>query len=250
MQTAGTVETGSKTTRAAAPGGVAAGGPRHGPRPAGPGSRAADGGAGRDHRQRRAAAHPAGARLFRVRPGMGGQRLRADLRRAAAARRPGRGPARPPQDVHRRAAAVLRRLAGRRVRHLPGLLALGPRGAGRRRRARRPGRAVADHHHLPRRRGAHAGVRRVRRDERRRRRDRPDRRRRIDHLRLVAVGAVRQRADRRRGRAGRTAGAGRDPAPPRPVRPARRAHRHRRDHRPGLRPDQRRHQPQRRLPLG
>ena len=61
-----------------------------------------------DHRQRRAAAHPAGARLLRDRPGMGRQRLRADLRRAAAARRPGRGPARPPQDVHRRAAAVLR----------------------------------------------------------------------------------------------------------------------------------------------
>jgi Major Facilitator Superfamily/Acetyltransferase (GNAT) domain len=35
-----------------------------------------------------------------------------------------------------------------------------------------------------------------------------------------------------------------------PVRPARRAHRHRRDHRTRLRPDQRRHQPHRRLPLG
>ena len=183
-------------------------------------------------------------------PGMGGQRLRADLRRAAAARRPGRGPARPPQDVHRRAAAVLRRLPGRRVRRQPGLLAHGPRGAGRRRRAGRPGRAVADHHHLRRGPAAHPGAGRVRRDEHRRRRDRPDRRRPADHLRLLAVGAVRQRAHRRRGRAGRTAGAGRVAAPPRPVRPARRDHRHRRGHRPGLRPDQRRHQPGRRLPLG
>jgi len=240
----------SKTARAAAPAGVAAGGPG----PAWPcwswPPRKHDGGAGRDHRQRRAAAHPAGARLFRHQPGVGGQRLRADLRRAAAARRPGRGPARPPQDVHRRAAAVLRRLAGRRVRHQPGLPARGPRGARRRRRARRPGRAVADHHHLPRGPAAHPRVRRVRRDEHRRRRDRPDRRRPADHLRLLAVGAVRQRAHRRRGRAGRPAGAGRVAAPPRPVRPARRDHRHRRDRRPGLRPGQRRHQPGRGLSLG
>src|SRR5260370_755107 len=115
--------------------------------PAGPGHRAADGGAGRDHRQRRAAAHPAGARLFRHEPGMGGQRLRAGLRRAAAARRPDRGPARPPHDVHRRAAAVLRRLPGRRVRRQRGLLAHRPRRAGRPRRARRPRPAVADHPH-------------------------------------------------------------------------------------------------------
>src|SRR5262245_7083096 len=123
------------------------------------------------------------------------------------------------------------------------MAAHGPRGAGRRRRARRPGRAVADHQHLRRGPAAHPGAGRVRRDEHRRRRDRPDRRGAADHLRLVAMGAVRQRADRRRGRACRTAGACRDPAPPRPVRPARRGHRHRRDRRPGLRPGQRRHQP-------
>src|SRR5260370_344135 len=144
----------------------------------------------------------------------------AGLRRAAAARRPGRGPARPRHDVHRRAAAVLRRLPGRRVRRQRGLLAHRPRGAGRRRRARRPGRAVADHHHLRRGPAAHPGVRRVRRDEHRPRRDPPDRPRPAHHLRLVAVGAVRQRAHPRRRRAGRTAGAGRDPPPPRPVAPA------------------------------
>src|SRR5437868_12862389 len=47
----------------------------------------------------------------------------------------------PPQDVHRRAAAVLRRLPGRRVRQQPGLPAHRPRHPGRRRRAGRPGRA-------------------------------------------------------------------------------------------------------------
>src|SRR2546430_2187991 len=103
---------------------------------------------------------------------------------------------------------------------------LRPRHPGRRRRAGRPGRAVADHHHLPRGPAAHPGVRRVRRDEHRRRRDRPDRRRPADHLRLVAVGAVRQPAHRRRGPAGRTAGAGRDPPPPPTVRPGRPDHRH------------------------
>ena len=212
--------------------------------------RAADGGARRDHRQRRAAAHPAGARLLRHRPGMGGQRLRAGLRRAAAARRPGRGPARPPQGVHRRPAAVLGGLAGWRVRHLPGVAARGPRRPGRRRRDHRADRAVAGRHHLPRGPAAEPGDGRVRRDERRRRRGRPDRRRPADHLRVLAVGAVRQRADRLGGRAVRAAGAPRVRAAPGPVRPARRDHRHRRARRPGLRPVQRGHQPGRRLALG
>ena len=48
----------------------------------------------------------------------------------------------------------------------------------------------------------------------------------------------------------RTAGAHRIAAPPRPVRPARRDHQHPRPGRPGLRPDQRGDQPERRLALG
>src|SRR6266498_4789130 len=127
---------------------------RHRQPPARPGpcchrDRAADGAAGCDHRQRDAPIHPAGARLFRIRPGVGGQRLHAGLRRAAAARRPGRGPARPPQGVHRRAAALQRRVAGRRVRHLPGVAARGPYRPRSRRRGHRGGRARTDRDHLP-----------------------------------------------------------------------------------------------------
>ena len=48
----------------------------------------ADGGARRQHRERRPAAHPAGTRLLRRRAGMGHHRLRARFWRAAAARRP------------------------------------------------------------------------------------------------------------------------------------------------------------------
>src|SRR5262249_48898754 len=74
----------------------------------------------------------------------------------------------------------------------PGLLAHRPRGAGRRRRAGRPGRAGADHHHLRRGPAAHPGVRRVRGDEHRRRRDRPDRRGAADHPPPLAGGGGRR----------------------------------------------------------
>ena len=181
---------------------------------------------------------------------MGGQRLRPGLRRAAAARRQSRRPARPPQGVHRRAAAVLRGIAGWRVRHLPGVAARGPRGAGRRRRGHRGSRAGADRDHLPRWPAPQPGDGRVRRDERGRRRGRPDRRRTADHLRVLAVGAVRQRAHRPGGGPGRAAGAYRVRAAAGPVRPARRDHRHRRNRRPGLRAVQRGHQPGRGLALG
>ena len=70
-------------------------------------------------------------------PHLGPERLRADLRRPAAARRPdGRHP-RPPPDVHGRRRALHRRLAARRPRAVAGLAALRARGAGRRRRDRR-----------------------------------------------------------------------------------------------------------------
>ena len=88
--------------------------------------RAADGRAGRDHRHRRAAAHSGGTRILRQRPGVGHQRVRPGVRRAAAARWPGRRPARPALDVHCRPAAVLGRFPGRRARHLAGLAAGGP----------------------------------------------------------------------------------------------------------------------------
>ena len=134
--------------------------------------------------------------FFRIRPGVGRQRVRAGLRRAAVARRPVRGLARPPPDIRRRAAFVLGGVAGRRVRHQPGVAARGPRRPGRRRRSHRGDRACADRYHLPGGPPAEPGHGSVRRDECRRRRDRPARRRPAHHLRVVAVGAVRQRPHR------------------------------------------------------
>ena len=90
----------------------------------------------------------------------------------------------------------------------------------------------------------------LRRDEHRRRRGRPDRRRRAHHLPVLALGVFRQRPDRDRGRADGAAGAGRVRAAAGPVRPAGRHHQHAGPGRPGLRPDQRSHQPERRLALG
>ena len=212
--------------------------------------RPADGGTRRDDRERRAAPHPARARLLRHRPGVGGQRLRPDLRRPAAARRPGRRHPRPSPGVHRRHGPVLAGLAARRVRHHAGLAARGPRGAGRRRRGHRPDRAGPDHHHLPGGTAAQPGDGRLLRDEHRRRRGRPDGRRPADHLPVLALGAVRQRAHRRDRRAHRAAGTGRVAGPARQVRLPRRDHQHARPGGPGLRPDQRGDQPERRLALG
>ena len=100
-------------------------------------------------------------------PVLGGQRLHAHLRRAAAARRPGRRHPRPPPGVHLRHPAVHPRLAARRPR--PELLAAArrPRPPGRRRRHRLAHRARADHHHLPRGPGAQPRVRRLRAPSRR-----------------------------------------------------------------------------------
>ena len=66
----------------------AAAAPRGGPRPRA--VRAADGHPRHDRRERRAAEHRAGPALLGHQPVLGAQRLRADVRRPAAARRPGR----------------------------------------------------------------------------------------------------------------------------------------------------------------
>ena len=58
--------------------------------------------------------HPAPTSASRHRPVVGAERLHADLRRAAAARRARRRPARPPAHVHARHRPVHRRVAGRR----------------------------------------------------------------------------------------------------------------------------------------
>ncbi len=125
-----------------------------------------------------------------------------------------------------------------------------PRATGGRRRHRRPDGPVPDHHHLPGRAAAEPGHGCLRRDEHRRRRGRPDRRRRAHHLPVLALGVFRQRPDRDRGRADGAAGPGRVRTAAGPVRPAGRHHQHAGPGRPGLRPDQRSHQPERRLALG
>ena len=230
-QAAGSTRAGSE----AVAGGVA-GPPPSGPGPGGHRRGPADGGAGRHHRERLTHPHPGCARVLRYRPGMGRERVRPDLRRVPAARRPGRRHPRPAPRLHRRHHLVRGGLAGRRVRHQPGLAADLPGHPGRRRRDRRPDRAVAGHHHLPRGPGAEPGDGRVRGDEHRRRRGRPAGRRDPYHLPVLAVGVLRERPHRRRRRADGAAGAGRIPPPPRPVRPAGRGHRHRRPGRARLRP--------------
>ena len=179
----------------------------------------------RDHRERRPAAHPDRARLLRHQPGMGRQRVRAGVRRAAAARRKVRRPTGASPGLHRRHPGVLAGLAARRVRHQPGVAAHRARPAGRRRRVRRAHGAVADRRHLPRGPAAQPRDGRVRRDEHRRRRGRPARQRAAAHLRQLALGVLRERADRPRGRAAGAAGARRVRTAAGSVRPAGRDHR-------------------------
>ena len=184
-------------------------------------------------------------------PGVGRQRVRAGVRRAAAARRPIRRPTGAPPDLHLRHPAVLAGLAARRVRHRPGLAARRAGRAGRRRRVRRAHRAVADRGHLPRGAAAQPGDGRVRGDERGRRRGRPDRRRPAGPVPQLALGVLRQRADRPGGRVARDRACCRE------------SERRRgafdlpgaitgsaRPRRAGLRAVQRRDQPERRVALG
>ncbi len=168
--------------------------------------RTAHGGAGRDDRERSPARHPEGAWLLWYRPGVGGQRLRTDLRRPAATRRAGRGHPRPPPGLHRRDHPVLAGLAGWRFRHHAGLAAHRPRDPGRRRRHRRPDGTIPGRHHVPGGAAAQPGDGRLRRDEYRRRRSRPAGRRPAHHVSVLALGAVRQRPDRRGGRPDGAAG--------------------------------------------
>src|SRR3984957_6292315 len=98
----------------------------------------------------RPARHSHRSRAVHVLAAVGGQRLRARLRRPAAARRPGRRPARAPARVPRRAGRVRGRIAVRRARQQPRAADRGPVHQGHRGRLHRPGRAVTAHHHLPR----------------------------------------------------------------------------------------------------
>ena len=152
---------------------------------------------------------------------LGAQRLHADVRRPAAARRPGRGHPRPAPGVHGRSGAVHRGLAGRRPGHVGQAAAGRPGGAGRGRRDRHPRRAGADHRQLPRGPGAHPRARPVHRRGHGRRVARPGPRRRDRPVGELALGAVRQRADRRAGAGARAAVPVRDPAAAGALRPGR-----------------------------
>ena len=162
-------------------------------------------------RQRRAADDRRRARLLPGQPLLGRQRLRAHLRRLPAARRPARRPARPAAGLHGRPRPVRARLAGRRLRRERRRADRRARRPGPRRRDRLARRALDRHHHLPRRRGAQQGARRLGRGRRLRRRRRRPARRRAHRVPRLGVGALGQRADRDRRRASGAAPDRREP---------------------------------------
>jgi hypothetical protein len=188
--------------------------------------RAADAGARRHHRERRAARHAAFAAPARIQPELGDQLLRARIRRTAAGRRPRGRPVRQAAAVPRGDRRLRPGVDGGRVRAERDGADHRPHRAGLRRRDGRPLRAVAARRHIPGRPGADQGPRRLRRDGRARLGGWPAARRDADRVRQLALGAVHQRADRHRragGHLDRRAGARRHRA--RQARRTRRGHR-------------------------
>ena len=120
--------------------------------------------------------HDRGAALDRGRPrllgagsAVGAERLRAHLRRPAAARRTGGRPARAPARVHGRCPVLHGRVARVRARLVAGGAARGPRRPGRRRRDHDPDRPLDHLHDLHRGRRAEQGARDLGRARRHRR---------------------------------------------------------------------------------
>ena len=127
-------------------------------------------GAPRRHdRARGAALDRSRPRLLRAGPAVGAERLRAQLRRPAAARRTGGRPARAPAPVHGRCPVLHGRVADVRARLVAGGAACGPRGPGRRRRDHDPDRPLDHLHDLPRGPRAQQGARDLGRARRHRR---------------------------------------------------------------------------------
>ena len=155
---------------------------------------------GRDGGEHRAAAHPDRPGLLVDQPVLGDERVHADVRRAAAARRAGGRHPRPPPHVHRRAHHLHARLAGRRPGDHGGNAARRPRHPGRRRRARLARRARAGRQLLPRGKGAGQGARHLLRRGDRRQLARAGPRRADHRVALLALGALHQRPDRHRRR--------------------------------------------------
>ena len=189
----------------------------------------------RDRGEHRAAAYPERPALLLDQPVLGDERVHADVRRPAAAGRPGGRHPRPPPDVHRRPHHLHARLAGGRPRDHGRDAAGGPRHPGRRRRARLARRAGAGGQLLPRGQGAGQGARHLLGRGDRRQLARPGARRLYHRVALVALGAVHQRADRHRRHRDHPAVCQRDPPSARQVRPGRRDHLDRGHRRPRLR---------------
>ena len=142
--------------------------------------------------------------LARDRPGeplLGGQRLRAHLRRLPAARWTPRRPARSKACVHGRSDPLRPRLARRRLRPVRRRADRRPGGPGPRRGDPLAGRALDRHHDLSRRRRAQQGARRLGSGRGCRRCRRRPARRRAHRVPRLGVGALGQRPDRDRRRA-------------------------------------------------
>ena len=132
-------------------------------------------------------------RFLDDRPLLGPERLHADLRRPAAARRPRRGHLRPPPGLRRRHRPLHLRLDARRRRPVAGLAARRPRPAGGRRRDRRSLDPRPAHDQLRRGPGADPGGRLVQRRRGRRGKRRPAAGRHADLVDLLAMRPLHQR---------------------------------------------------------
>ena len=170
---------------------------------------------------------------------MGAERLRPDVRRAAAGRRPGGRPARPPARVHDRDSAVHGRVAAVRSGLDPGRAAGRPRAPGCRRGDHDPDRPVHHLHHLHRGRRAQQGPGDLGRARRRGCHHRVADRRPAHRRPRLAVDLLHQRpGGPGRARAVPAAAAGEPCHPghgPAQLRPGRRAHQHRRARPAGVR---------------
>ena len=183
-----------------------------------------------DDRQHVVADDRPGSALQRDQPAMGGDRLRAHVRRLSAARRSRRGSARPPPDPDARAGRVHGGFAGVRARDRRGVPDRKPGGSGSGRGGHAARRPVDRDEHVPRGRRAQQGARDLGRARCHRRDRRADHRRGSHPVRRMAVHLLSKRPDRG-GRAGaRTADRPRQPArhDAPAVRRARRDLRHRR----------------------
>ena len=188
------------------------------------------GGARRDDRGDRPARDPAVARVLRVRPAMGPERVHARVRRPADRGGPGGRPVRPAAPVRDRARGVRDRVARLCPRARPGAAGGGARGPGRGSRRAHAHRARAPHRHVRYAAGAPARGRLVDGRGGRRRRLGLGAGRRARRDVRVAGGVPRQRPPVRSRSARRPARARRAAAPRR--RAARRCRRGDRDRRP------------------